>query len=98
MLSGQISDIANTTGMLVQTLQVAVRHIWLLDYAREQHSERSGRVPAPEQLRGGIAFENVTFSYPGSDVEVLSGMNLWLPPGSVVAVVGENGAGKSTIV
>ena len=98
MLSGQISDIANTTGMLVQTLQVAVRHIWLLDYAREQHSERSGRVPAPEQLRGGIAFENVTFSYPGTDVEVLSGMNLWLPPGSVVAVVGENGAGKSTIV
>ncbi|HET9770686.1 MAG TPA: hypothetical protein VFS16_07345, partial [Acidimicrobiia bacterium] len=68
MLSGQISDIANTTGMLVQTLQVAVRHIWLLDYAREQHSERSGRVPAPEQLRGGIAFENVTFSYPGTDV------------------------------
>ena len=98
MLSGQISDIANTTGMLVQTLQVAVRHIWLLDYAREQHSERSGRVPAPEQLRGGIAFENVTFSYPGTDVEVLSGMNLWLPPGSVVALVGDNGAGKSTIV
>jgi ATP-binding cassette subfamily B protein len=98
MLSGQISDIANTTGMLVQTLQVAVRHIWLLDYAREQHSERSGRVPAPEQLRGGIAFEHVTFSYPGNDVEVLSDVNLWLPPGSVVAVVGENGAGKSTIV
>ena len=98
MLSGQISDIANTTGMLVQTLQVAVRHIWLLDYAKEQHSERSGRVPAPEQLRGGIAFENVTFSYPGTDVEVLQGVNLWLPPGSVVAVVGENGAGKSTII
>jgi ATP-binding cassette subfamily B protein len=98
MLSGQIAAIANSTGMLVQTLQVAIRHIWLLDYAREQHSERSGRVPAPEQLRGGIAFENVTFSYPGTDVEVLNEVNLWLPPGSVVAVVGENGAGKSTIV
>ena len=98
MLSGQISAIANSTGMLVQTLQVAIRHIWLLDYARGQHSERSGRVPTPEQLRGGIAFEDVTFSYPGSEVEVLSGVNLWLPPGSVVAIVGENGAGKSTIV
>jgi ABC-type multidrug transport system fused ATPase/permease subunit len=98
MLSGQIAAIANSTGMLVQTLQVAIRHIWLLDYAREQHSARSGRLPAPEQLRGGIAFENVTFSYPGTETEVLSGVNLWLPPGSVVAVVGENGAGKSTIV
>ncbi|MCA1846841.1 MAG: ABC transporter ATP-binding protein/permease, partial [Actinobacteria bacterium] len=98
MLNQQISQIASSTGMLVQTLQVAVRHIWLLDYSREQHAARTGREDAPEQLQGGIAFEGVSFSYPGTDVKVLSDVNLYLPPGSVVAVVGENGAGKSTMV
>ncbi|HYT40343.1 MAG TPA: ABC transporter ATP-binding protein, partial [Acidimicrobiia bacterium] len=47
---------------------------------------------------GGIAFEGVSFAYPGSETEVLSDVSLWLPPGSVVAVVGDNGAGKSTLV
>jgi ATP-binding cassette subfamily B protein len=98
MLNAQIAGIAHTTGMLVQTLQVAVRHIWLLDYAKEQHSVRDGDASTPDRLRGGIAFEGVSFAYPGSETEVLSDVSLWLPPGSVVAVVGDNGAGKSTLV
>jgi ATP-binding cassette subfamily B protein len=98
MLNAQIAGIAHTTGMLVQTLQVAVRHIWLLDYAKEQHSVRDGDASTPDQLRGGIAFEGVSFAYPGSETEVLSDVSLWLPPGSVVAVVGDNGAGKSPLV
>ncbi|MGH9000930.1 MAG: ABC transporter ATP-binding protein, partial [Acidimicrobiia bacterium] len=97
-LNGQISGIAEATGMLYQTLQVALRYVWLQDHARHARSVAAGCEPAPGRLRGGIVVERVSFAYPGTGTEVLSDVTLWLPPGAVVAVVGDNGAGKSTLV
>ena len=97
-LNGQIAGIAQATGLLHQTLQVALRHIWLLDYAKEARRRVTGTGAAPDRVRGGIVFENVSFRYPGTNKDVLSDVTLWMPPGTVVAVVGENGAGKSTLV
>jgi ATP-binding cassette subfamily B protein len=97
-LNGQIAGIAQATGLLNQTLQVAVRHVWLLDYAKGIRKSFPKGGDAPARLRGGIALEDVAFTYPGTETEVLSGVNLWLPPGMVVALVGDNGAGKSTLV
>jgi ATP-binding cassette subfamily B protein len=45
-----------------------------------------------------VRFENVIFSYPGSSRPVLDGLTLTLHPGQTVAVVGENGVGKTTFV
>jgi len=45
-----------------------------------------------------VAFEGVTFAYPGSEVPVLDGLDLVLEPGRSVAIVGENGAGKTTLL
>jgi ATP-binding cassette subfamily B protein len=45
-----------------------------------------------------IRFEDVVFRYPGSDHPVLNGLTLTLRPGETVAIVGENGAGKTTFV
>jgi ATP-binding cassette subfamily B protein len=45
----------------------------------------------------GIAFRDVTFRYPGNESDAVSGIELELRPGEVVALVGENGSGKSTI-
>jgi len=65
---------------------------------------RDGRVPAPapvpvpDVLRTGIAFDGVVFRYPGTDAEVLRTVDLELPAGATVALVGENGAGKTTMV
>jgi ATP-binding cassette, subfamily B, bacterial len=72
------------------------RLAWLEDYAAAliEHAD----VPVPERLSGGIRFEHVSFTYPGTGRPVLEDVCLDLTPGSVVAIVGENGAGKSTLV
>ena len=51
-----------------------------------------------EPVLGGITFEDVWFKYPDGDENVLEGFSLDIPPGTTVAIVGETGAGKSTIV
>ena len=51
-----------------------------------------------EPLIGHITFDDVTFRYPDGTENVLEHFNLDVPAGSTVAIVGETGAGKSTLV
>ena len=51
-----------------------------------------------EPMKGDIFFDNVSFRYPDGDTEVLTNFTLYIPKGSMVAIVGETGAGKSTLV
>ena len=51
-----------------------------------------------EELKGDIEFEEVSFRYPDGDELVLEHFNLKIPFGSNIAIVGETGAGKSTLV
>ena len=51
-----------------------------------------------EDLYGDVEFEDVTFRYPDGDENVLEHFNLKVPQGTNVAIVGETGAGKSTLV
>jgi ATP-binding cassette, subfamily B, bacterial len=61
----------------------------------------SGRLNAPlvpDPIQRGFVFENVGFHYPGSeDRWAVRGLNLTLNPGERIALVGENGAGKTTV-
>ncbi|MEM9150768.1 MAG: ATP-binding cassette domain-containing protein [Cyanobacteria bacterium P01_F01_bin.3] len=49
------------------------------------------------QLSQGIHFDHLTFSYPGAEHPVLKDVNLHLPKGTTLALVGASGAGKSTL-
>lgn len=55
-------------------------------------------LPAPPKITNAICFENVSFSYPGSERAALRNFDLTIPANSVVAIVGPNGAGKSTLL
>lgn len=51
-----------------------------------------------EELHGDIEFRDVSFKYPDGDEYILEHFNLKIPQGSNIAIVGETGAGKSTLV
>jgi ATP-binding cassette subfamily B protein len=59
---------------------------------------KPGALPAPRPIRSGLEFRNVSFHYPGSDKFVLRNLNLKINRGERVALVGENGQGKTTLV
>ncbi len=52
----------------------------------------------PGRLRGRIELRDVDFNYTNTDANALSGINLTIAPGETVALVGQTGAGKSTLV
>jgi len=55
-------------------------------------------LPIPRPIKIGFEFENVSFSYPGSEKKVLERLSFRFDAGEKIALVGENGAGKTTLV
>ncbi len=61
-------------------------------------SSKPEAIPAPRPIRDGFVFDKVTFAYPGSPRLILQQLDLRLAPGERIALIGENGQGKTTIV
>jgi ATP-binding cassette subfamily B protein len=59
---------------------------------------KANGLTAPKPVQRGFEFRNVSFCYPGTSRRVLSDFNFTLAPGQRVALIGENGQGKTTIV
>ena len=93
--SGPINEAANIVAEFQSALAAAERVFRLLDETEEQAlSEHEETLQDP---KGSVSVEHVDFSYV-PDKPVLKDMNLRAEPGSVVAIVGPTGAGKSTVI
>jgi ATP-binding cassette, subfamily B, bacterial len=99
-ITGQVQSLLTLTFWSLESLR-ATRAF--LDVVADGAVERAAVEPAtpvtvPARLEGGITVEGLSFQYWNRDQPALNDINLELPAGAVVALVGENGAGKSTFV
>ncbi len=69
----------------------------LYEFLEQPMPQSQGKVTRGISL-DGIRFEQVSFSYPGSHQSVLTNISLHLPLGEKLAIVGENGCGKTTLI
>ncbi|MEU8588820.1 ABC transporter ATP-binding protein [Streptomyces sp. NPDC048664] len=93
-VQGALSAIVMQLGRAEEALQLFGHYLALIGSPPDL--EDGDRVPAP--LRQGITFEDVWFRYTPGGPWALRGVDLHLPHGRAVGLVGVNGAGKSTLV
>jgi ATP-binding cassette subfamily B protein len=104
LVIGAFTSVSSTLGTISSTFVAVDQHTTFL----EDYFSFLGidpLVPVPRHPRvlppgpiNGIAFDNVSFAYPGGTEPAVTGLNLEIQPGELIALVGENGAGKSTVV
>jgi ATP-binding cassette, subfamily B, multidrug efflux pump len=86
-------------GWVVNLFQRGTASIIRIDELLKEQPTITDTPTAKDQpVTGEIAFRNLTFTYPGTATPVLHDINLTIPAGSSLAIVGPTGSGKSTLV
>ena len=103
-LSGAILQCSSNIQQIFSTLSgIADQALFLTDLIaffemRPTIRSKPNALPAPRPIQRGFEFRNVSFSYPGSPRLILNRLNFRLSTNERVALIGENGQGKTTIV
>jgi ATP-binding cassette subfamily B protein len=92
-----ITGLLNTGVSVISSLALFARIFEYLDLPVEVSDPAHPVEFDPAQVTGHLRVEDVSFTYPGADRPALSGINLDIPAGSTLAIVGETGSGKTTL-
>ncbi len=97
-IGGSVAGMGDLYAQLQKTIGASERILEIIGETSEVDAEYQAPALAVP-IQGHVAFENVRFSYPSrTDMEVLKGISLQVEAGRKIALVGQSGAGKSTIV
>jgi ATP-binding cassette subfamily B protein len=104
LLTGAIMQTSSNIQQIFSTASsIADQALFLTDLLaffemRPTIQSKENALPAPRPIVRGFEFRNVSFSYPGTSRLILNRLNFHLQPQERVALIGENGQGKTTIV
>lgn len=103
-LTGAIAGASTNIQQIFSTFSsIADQSLFLTDLVEflrvgPKINSKPNALPAPRPIRDGFVFDNVSFSYPGSTRRVLDRLQFRIDRGERIALIGENGQGKTTIV
>jgi ATP-binding cassette, subfamily B, bacterial len=103
-LAGAIAGASSNIQSIFSTFSsIADQSLFLTDLVEFFHVQptirsKENAIPAPRPIQSGFLFDSVSFRYPGREALVLDRLDLRIDVGERIALIGENGQGKTTIV
>ena len=104
LLTTAVMNASSNISLIFSTLSsIADQALFLTDLLaffqmKPTVTSKPNALPAPRQIRQGFEFRDVSFQYPGTERLILNQLNFRLEPGERIALIGQNGQGKTTIV